>query len=78
MENNEKKFVLELESESEYIDFMKTKFENAFKKLEKAEKRYKEKIANLKKEREEIEKEFSEFKKKFPSYFRRGRKPKNG
>ena len=78
MDKNDKKFVLELESESEYIDFMKTKFENAFKKLERAEKRYKEKIAGLKKEREAIEKEFAEFKKKFPSYFRRGRKPKNG
>ncbi|WP_456450216.1 hypothetical protein [Hydrogenimonas sp.] len=77
MADQNDKYVVELESEADYIEFMKTKFENAIKKIEKAEKRYKEKIAQLKNEKEEIEKEFKEFKKKHPQFFRRGRKPKN-
>ncbi|OQX72706.1 MAG: hypothetical protein B6D59_07775 [Campylobacteraceae bacterium 4484_4] len=71
------KYVVELESEADYVDFMRAKFENEIKKIEKEEERLKNKIAGLRRKKEQVEEELSAFKKQFPAYFRRGRKPKS-
>ena len=73
---SEKKFVVELDSEAEYVAFMRAKFENEIKKIERSQKRMKEKLQTLKEAKEKLEKEFAEFKKAYPDFFRRGRKPK--